>query len=105
MQPQLITELNNVFTLELSPSIGEAELETVLAQKANHLIQHDFNLLVFILYRIDVSEQKLKQILKENPEADAGLIIARMMIQRQKEKLRAREEFKTKAEDSGEEKW
>lgn len=105
MQPQLIAVLSNVFSLELAPAIGEPELETILAQQVNHLIQHDFNRLVSILYRIDVSEQKLKQILKDNPDADAGLIIARMMIERQKQKISAREEFKTKTGDTEEEKW
>lgn len=103
--PQLIAALSNVFSLELAPAIGEPELEAVLAQHVNQLIQHDFNLLVSILYRIDVSEQKLKQILKDNPDADAGLVIARLMIERQKQKIRAREDFKTKAEDTEEEKW
>lgn len=105
MQDELLHELNNIFAVALPQTISEQELETALSYQINHLIRHDFNRLVTILYRVDVSEQKLKQLLKDNPDTDAGLIIARMMIERQKQKIRTREEFRKKTGDSGEEKW
>lgn len=105
MEQELVHELNNVFAVALPPAISEADLEYALSQQINHLIQHDFSRLIAILYRIDVPEQKLKQILKENTGTDAGLIIARMMIERQRQKIKAREAFKTNTGDSTEEKW
>ena len=41
----------------------------------NDCIQHDFNKLVQLLYRIDVSEEKLKSILQLNPNEDAAKLI------------------------------
>lgn len=105
MEQELINELNNIFAVALPQTVTEADLEHVLAQEVNTLIQHDFNRLVGILYRMDVSEQKLKQMLKEHAGTDAGLIIARMMIERQRQKIKTRAEFRSKANDSGEEKW
>jgi hypothetical protein len=101
-----ITEkLGTVFSLQLSFSITEAELEQVLAAEINRLIEEDFHKLVSILYRIDVSEPKLKQLLKDNPDKDAGLLIARMMIERQKQKIKTREEFKKNIDEDDDEEW
>jgi hypothetical protein len=48
----------------------------------NDCIQHDFNKLVQLLYRIDVSEEKLKYILQLNPNEDAAKLIAAVIIER-----------------------
>ena len=48
----------------------------------NDCIQHDFNKLVQLLYRIDVSEAKLKFILQAHPNEDAGKLIAAVVIER-----------------------
>jgi len=78
----------------------------VLADKINELINNDFQKLVSILYRMDVSEMKLKQLLKENAGTDAGIIIADLMIERQEEKIKFRQQFNKRDENiSDEEKW
>ena len=78
----------------------------LLAEKINELIIHDFQKLVSILYRMDVSEIKLKQLLKENAGTDAGLIIANLMIERQEQKIKSRQQFnKRDGNISDDEKW
>jgi hypothetical protein len=78
----------------------------ILAEKINELITNDFQKLVTILYRMDVSEIKLKQLLNENPGTNAALIIADLMIERQAEKIRSREQFSKRDENiSDDEKW
>ena len=77
-----------------------------LAEKINELINNDFQNLVSILYRMDVSEMKLKQLLKENAGIDAGPIIADLMIERQEEKIKSRQQFSKRDENiSDDEKW
>ena len=61
----------------------------------NDCIQHDFNKLVQLLYRIDVSEAKLKNILNANPNEDAGKLIAQVIIERLAATKKARESFNT----------
>ncbi len=51
-------------------------------EKINHLIIHDFDQLVMLLYRIDVDEIKLKQALRDT-HTDAAEIIAMMIIERE----------------------
>jgi hypothetical protein len=48
----------------------------------NDCIQNDFNKLVQLLYRIDVSEAKLKSILQLNPNEDAAKLIATVIVER-----------------------
>jgi hypothetical protein len=64
----------------------------VLIQRIDELIHHDMEKLKWILYRIDVSEKKLSEALR-NSEADAATIIADMIIQRQIEKAESRKKF------------
>ena len=61
----------------------------------NELIKNDFSRLVQILYRIDVSEAKLKYILNSNPTEDAGKLIAQVIVDRLAATKKARESFNT----------
>ena len=61
----------------------------------NDCIQHDFNKLVRLLYRIDVSEEKLKYILQLNPNEDAAKLIAAVIVERLAATKAARASFST----------
>lgn len=86
-------------------AIEEAEMQEQLIQYINHLLVYDFNKLVQILYRVDVSEQKLKELLKANAQTDAATIIAALLIQRQIEKIKTKEAFKPNDNITDEDKW
>ena len=59
-----------------------------------------------ILYRIDVNERKLKYLLQENVGEDAAFIIADLIIERQIEKIKSRQQFSRRDDNiSEEEKW
>ena len=78
----------------------------VLVEKINELINNDFQKLVSILYRMDVSEIKLKKLLNENAGTNAAIIIVELMIERQAEKIRSRQQFNMRDENiSNDEKW
>jgi hypothetical protein len=77
-----------------------------LEEKINSLLIEDFDRLISILYRMDVSELKLKQLLKENQAEDAAKIIALLMIERQAEKIKSRQQFSQRDNNIDEnEKW
>jgi len=86
-------------------AVQEAEMQEQLIQYINHLLVYDFNKLVQILYRVDVSEQKLKELLKANAQTDAATIIAALLIQRQIEKIKTEEAFKPNDNITDEDKW
>ncbi len=79
--------------------------KTQLIDAINWLIIHDFEKLVFILYRIDVSEAKIKTLLnKENTNFTAP-VIADAILERLAEKKASREKYKQDPPASEEEKW
>ena len=86
----LLTALQKELSLELYDQLNEKELQLRVQEKVNELIEHDFGKLVNILYRIDVSDQKLKQLLESNDDKDAAAIIAGLIIERQMEKIKSR---------------
>jgi hypothetical protein len=87
--------------MELSIQALEKLSPEDLANAINELIKNDFSKLVQMLYRIDVSEAKLKYILQTHPNEDAGKLIAAVVIERLAATKKAREMFSTpKADDS-----
>jgi hypothetical protein len=117
----LIRDLNEAYGLamverqeaeSLLPEPGQVpaaeQLENLLADKLNTLIRDDFNGLVGLLYRIDINEARLRQLLQSNQGTDAGKIIARLIIDRQLQKIESRRAYKKSnpaENDCGEEKW
>ena len=75
-----------------------------LASLINQLILQDFNALIQLLYRIDVDEKKLKKILSQQPGEDAASIISDLIIERQMQKAKSRNEFR-QDNNSEEELW
>ena len=75
-----------------------------LAAKINQLIQDDFTSLINILYRIDVNESRLKATLHEHSQQDAGHLIAKLIIERQLMKIKARTNFRN-IEPTEDDKW
>ena len=103
-QKELITILNDQLQVELPEIITEEELELRLAEIVDHLIERDFKKLVYVLYKIDVSEVKLKQMLNASQQQRTSTIIAKLIIERQKQKIESRKKFSS-FNKSDEEKW
>ncbi|MBL0146102.1 MAG: hypothetical protein IPP48_10305 [Chitinophagaceae bacterium] len=82
------------------------ELIQNLSVEINELINTNFEKLISILYRMDVSEQKIKHLLAYNNRTNAGVIIATLMVERELQKIKSRAEFAKKSNDLNEdEKW
>jgi nitrate reductase assembly molybdenum cofactor insertion protein NarJ len=86
-------------------AVQKEEMKDHLIFYLNHLLLHDFDKLVQILYRVDVSETKLKEVLQKNSGTDAAIIIADLLMQRQEEKIKTKEAFKSNNDLPGEDKW
>ena len=103
MNNEIVQIVNQSFDLETT----ESNFVNFLTDKINYLIIHDFNKLIYILYRADINETKLNKLLAENKKEDAGKIIAALFIQRQLEKIKSKGDFNSKdfKTDEGEERW
>ena len=89
----------------LIPAGPDRDRLGILATKINDLLENDFQKLISILYRMDISEAKLRLLLKDNPGSDAAMIIANMMIERQAQKIKSRQEHRRDSSISDEESW
>jgi len=92
--------------LNANLSISEKEdLKEKLQFHINHLLVHDFHKMISILYRVDVSEKKLKQLLLDHPQTDAARLITQLLIERQEEKLRSKQSSRKDSDIPDDEKW
>lgn len=103
---ELVLQLNKELVIDLPEKISSEELQRQLISYINGLIQNHFEKLVSLLYRIDVSEAKIKSLLQQHPGDDAGKIIAALIIERQLEKIKTRQQFSQRDTNfDEEEKW
>ena len=70
------------------------QLQTALSEQINFLITNNFSNLIAVLYRLDISEKKLRKLLANNADKNAGDIIADLIIERQLQKIELRKTYK-----------
>lgn len=68
--------------MELSLLTLESYSKDKLIAYLNEFINNDFSKVVQLMYRIDVSEAKLKKVLHDHPNEDAAYLIADLIIER-----------------------
>lgn len=105
MNKELISGVGQSMELVLPVTLSMDELRHYLTRHINHLINHDFDKLVHLLYRIDVDERKLRHLLQEGGGENAAGLIADLVIERQLQKLENRDLFKPGTDIPEEEKW
>jgi hypothetical protein len=101
--PLVQQELSGDFNLPVTND--KQKLTEALAEGINQLIQTDFARLINMLYRIDISEQTLKETLEQQADKDAGELIAGLIIERQLKKLKMRAQFKPQQNIPDDDKW
>jgi hypothetical protein len=87
-----------------SVKVNEAFTER-LAAKINEMILTDFPGLVRLLYRIDISEKKLKELTLGRPQEETAKAIASLIIERQLEKAMLRKQYRADNDITEDEKW
>ncbi len=83
--------------------VKDKKLFENLSAYINELINHDFERLVSLLYRLDVDEKKLKSLLAFQPGINSGDTIATLIIERQLQKIKSRQETRRDKNDWSEE--
>ena len=69
------------------------EFRKFIIQKINDWILNDFEHLLYLLYRIDVHEDKVRKLMQEHKGENAAEIIADLIIDRQRQKIETRKMF------------
>lgn len=78
---------------EVNTAQNEEELRATLVKAFAYLLDHDFNLLLTILYRTDVDEEKLKKLLVDHANLPSADVIADAYLERQKQKVYWRKKY------------
>ena len=105
MNTNLISGINQYLEIELPVSFSREELKQQLAVHINYLINHDFEKLVFYLYRIDVDETKMRRLLEQREGENAAGLISDLIIERELQKMESRKKSRSSENISDEEKW
>ncbi|MTI19647.1 hypothetical protein E1176_01295 [Fulvivirga sp. RKSG066] len=69
------------------------DLKKKLTPIINHLLDHDLNRLLTALYRIDVSEAKVKKVIASAKPEIIGDTIAQLIIDRELQKVETRRKY------------
>ena len=105
-EKEVTVALQNELTLILPATFDWDDIQLLVKEKVEEMLQSDFQGLITLLYRIDVNESKLKEMLEAQKGADAADIISALIIERQVQKAESRNAFRNNdQEKSEEEKW
>jgi len=74
----------------------DERLHAWLEKRIRHLLDHDFNGLLNALYRVDIPEDQLKQLLALTPTADLSAALTRTVLLREKQKVETRRKYSTR---------
>ena len=105
MDTNLISHINQSLEISLPATISPEQLREQLALHINYMINHDFEKLVYYLYRIDVNETKMRNLLDQREGEGAAGLIADLIIERQLQKIKSRAESNTGQNIPDDEKW
>lgn len=93
---------------QLGMTLKEDQLslgKQLLVNRVNELIVHDFERLIGLLYRLDIPEKKISQLLAEHSQEDAALLITDLMIAREMQKIKSRQEYRRDNDIAEEDRW
>ncbi len=97
-ETDIISLQNAVVPLLVDPNQVEPfnhlnELRQWLIENIEWLIDNDFERMLSILYRIDVSEAKVRLLIEQNEGENAAAIIADLILERQAQKIESRKKY------------
>ncbi len=103
IESKIISELSLSLEIDLPAKKSISELKGVLSDYIDYLINHDFDKLLRILYKVDVHEGLLKMNLQK--QKDSATVIAEMILERQMQKVKSRKQSNPDKDIPENEKW
>ncbi|TWW01726.1 hypothetical protein [Chitinophaga pinensis] len=103
--PETAQQISADAGLPMIAGLTYDQLEEALAEKLEQLISSDFQQFVLLLYKVDVSEFSIRQVLEADLTPGVYRKIAALLIERQQEKILSRKKYSQPPPDDGEEKW
>jgi hypothetical protein len=101
----LVKMLNKQMDAGFTEEISGEKLNEEMNVFIDELIKNDFQKLIQILYKVDINEAKLKQLLQQNSGKDPSKIISNLIIERLHQKIESRKNFASPNDIKEDEKW
>ncbi len=101
MMIEQFEEIKSIINKQFSDQVQKTELDShflnIVAERVAELMETNMELFFNHLYRMDIDERKIHQIL-QNPEESESvyLSIARVIIDRQKKRIETKRKYKQK---------
>lgn len=92
-ESSLVSGINESLQLSIPSQTGREELHRMLTSYINTLLNSGLEKLISLLYRLDINENKIKESLSDNVGQDAAPLIANLIIERQEEKIKSRQQY------------
>jgi len=94
-QPDELAMIARNFDLEApGRPVTEEELVAVLAERIANMMDGDRDMLLSLLYRLDIEEHKINKAMAMNQLIPTNVGLARLIIERQKERNESRKKYK-----------
>lgn len=104
MEQSLLQQTTDLIARDFGLDIGdkpltEQELFDLLADEVAYMIERRFEFLLSLMYRLDVKESKVRKALAPDAPEMANVGIARLILQRQKDRIYTKMKYKQKPLD------
>lgn len=104
MEKSLIQQTSQLIARDLGLELGEEpiteqELFDLVANEVAYMLEHRLETLFSLLYRLDVSEEQTRKALSPESEESPNIYIARLIIERQKQRIFTKQHYKQPKSD------
>jgi hypothetical protein len=92
----VLSNISSDLSLELNKSeISEQDLLDAIASRVADLMDRDAGLLFSYLYRLDISEESLKEVINTAGDKPIAYRIAELILSRQKTRIEFKKKYKS----------
>lgn len=90
--------IHKSFGLESTMS-SEEEFRTWLEDRIAHMLEHETDLLLSTLYRLDIDEEKIKHVLDSNRQFSIAGGLTELVLERQRRRQATKQSYRVERDD------
>jgi hypothetical protein len=86
--------LRNTLELDIEEGASDEQLLLVIERRVTEMLTQSPDLLFSYLYRLDISEKKIKEALYTSQESNPNMALAQLILTRQKQRIETKKKYK-----------
>jgi len=76
------------------PAIDEEELRKWLHERISYMLDHETDLLLSTLYRLDIDEHKIKEVLQNHIQIPVNEGLTELVLERQRQRYATKQSYR-----------